>query len=319
MFTVIGEALIDMVQPEPGLTFLAQPGGGPLNIAIGLQRLGHPTQMMARFSTGSLGALVRHHAESNELGLSSSAWTDDSTTLAFATLDSEGRASYDFYTAGTADWGWTATELAQLPSGTQALHTGSVAAFIAPGGGALLDVWERERAAGSVLLSFDPNVRPALVGSHDDAVRRVEAFVAASHVVKASDADIGWLYPDSDPVGALERWSTLGPALVVMTQGPDGCLGIKAGGPSYDLPGFAVDVVDTIGAGDSFESGLLSGIADAGALDPARIDGLGSEQVESILERSVLVSSMTCQRSGADPPTRLEYDVRRDSHPRRKN
>jgi fructokinase len=316
MFAVIGEALIDMVQPEPGLRFLAQPGGGPLNIAIGLQRLGHPTEMMARFSTGSLGGLVRHHAESNALGLSSSIWTHDPTTLAFATLDEEGRASYDFYTAGTADWGWTADELAVLPSATQALHTGSVAAFIEPGGRVLLDVWERERAAGDLLLSFDPNVRPALVGSREDAVRRVESFVAASHVVKASDADIGWLYPDDAPAEAVRRWSTLGPSLVVMTQGPDGCIGADDQGRSFDIPGVVVDVVDTIGAGDSFESGLLSGIADAGHLHPDRIANLSATAIEAVLERSVLVSSMTCQRSGADPPTRLEYDVRRDSHPR---
>jgi fructokinase len=311
MFAVVGEALLDLVQPEAGNTFVAKPGGGPLNIAVGLQRLGHPTQMMARFSTGSLGSLVRRHAEANELGLSGSVWTDDSTTLAFASLDRDGRASYDFYVHGTADWGWTPSDLERLPAGTQAAHTGSVAAFIAPGAEVLLGAWERERSAGDVLLSFDPNVRPALVGDRADAVARVERFVAASHVVKASDEDLGWLYPDQDPALSLQAWSELGPALVVLTRGPDGCLAIKAGEPPVEVAGMPVDVVDTIGAGDAFESGLLSGIADVEALSPAGITGLTAAALDDILRRAVLVSAMTCQRAGADPPTRIEYDSQR--------
>src|SRR6476659_746323 len=107
MFAVLGEALLDMVQPVPGTTYVARPGGGPFNIAIGLQRLGHPTALLARMSTGGLGGIVREHAQRNALDLSSCIETDDQTTLAFASLDESGRASYDFYVQGTADWGWT--------------------------------------------------------------------------------------------------------------------------------------------------------------------------------------------------------------------
>jgi fructokinase len=309
VFAVVGEALLDMVQPTPGGDFAAIPGGGPLNIAIGLQRLGCPTQMLARFSTGALGSRVRAHAERNDLGLDHSVWTDEPTTLAFASIDEAGRASYDFYLNGTADWSWTADELAILPAGTQAVHTGSVAAFRQPGADVILDVWTRERAGGGVVLSFDPNVRPAIVGEHAHAVARTEEFVRASHIVKASDDDIGWLYPDLSTADALARWARLGPALVVMTRGADGCVARLPDGEAVELPGVAVDVVDTIGAGDSFEAGLLSGVADAGFLDPSRVFELSAATVRVILDRAVTVSAMTCQRAGADPPTMAEYDL----------
>jgi fructokinase len=312
VFAVVGEALLDMVQPVPGGSYTAIPGGGPLNIAIGLQRLDCPTEMLARFSTGAMGRLVREHAERNALGLGHSAWTDDLTTLAFASLDAGGRASYDFYVHGTADWGWTPDELASLPPTAKALHAGSIAAFLQPGADVILDVCERERAAGARVVSFDPNVRPALVGERADAVRRVERFVAAAHVVKASDEDLAWLYPHTDSIDALERWASLGPALVVMTRGSEGCLAYLANGDAVAVPGRRVEVVDTIGAGDAFEAGLLSGLADAGYLDPARIRDLDVATVRTVLGRAVLTSALTCQRVGADPPTSAELEAARN-------
>jgi fructokinase len=309
VFAVVGEALLDMVQPVPGGSYTAIPGGGPLNIAIGLQRLGYPTEMLARFSTGAMGRLVRDHAQSNDLGLDHSVWTDDLTTLAFASLDPGGRASYDFYVHGTADWGWTPAELASLPRAAKALHAGSVAAFLQPGADAILGACERERAAGTRVVSFDPNVRPALVGERVDAVRRIERFVRAAHVVKASDEDLAWLYPQTDSIDALERWASLGPSLVVMTRGAEGCLAYLANGEAVAVAGRPVDVVDTIGAGDAFEAGMLSGVAAGGYLDPGIIAELDVSTVRAILDRAVLISAMTCQRVGADPPTRAEVDA----------
>lgn len=311
MFVVIGEALLDMVQPEPGDTFVAKVGGGPLNIAVGLQRLGHPTSMMARFSTGALGSSVRAHAEHNALDLSASVSTHDPTTLAFASLDEQGHASYDFYVEGTADWGWTSDELASSPADATAVHTGSVAAALSPGAEALLDLWRRLRNEGRVVLSFDPNIRPALVGSRAAAVARTEAFVANSHLVKASDEDLRWLYPDEPLSDVVRRWARLGPELAVMTRGADGCVAETRSGLSADLAGVPVEVVDTIGAGDSFESGLLSGVADEDLLDPVALGRMSSPQLEAVLRRAVTVAAMTCGRAGADPPSRTEYEAKR--------
>lgn len=308
MFTVIGEALLDMVQPVPGGAFSPRPGGGPMNIAVGLKRLGHPTALMARLSTGALGDIVRHHIEGNELELATCVSTIEQTTLAFATLDEERRASYEFYVEGTADWGWTDEELGSLPPEAAAVHTGSLAAFLAPGADAVLARWQRWNAEGRLLLSFDPNVRPALVGPRPEAVSRVERFVAASHVVKASDEDLEWLYPDQPPDEAVRRWAQIGPELVVMTRGADGCLAVRRdGGAVLERPGRSVAVVDTIGAGDAFESGLLSGLADATDLQPGGVERLSDEDLLTVLDRAIWVSALTCQREGADPPTRAEY------------
>jgi fructokinase len=308
VFAVIGEALIDMVQPEPGLMFEAQPGGGPLNIAIGLRRLGHETAFLGRLSTRALGDLVRAHVEGNGLALDTSVSTDSQTTLAFAALDEQGKASYDFYVQDTADWGWTDDELSVLPTGCRAVHTGSLAGFLRPGADAILRLWERRRSEGRLLLSFDPNVRPDLVGPRRDAVARVERLVAASHVVKASDDDVAWLYPERSAEDVLRRWATLGPELVVVTMGSSGCVGLRPSGSPLRASGVTVDVADTIGAGDAFASGLLSGLADSGGLAPGGVAGLDDVEVRSVLERAVLVSALTCRRSGADPPTREEYD-----------
>jgi fructokinase len=239
--------------------------------------------------------------------------TDDQTTLAFASLDDDGRASYDFYVDGTADWGWTPAELATLPADTQVFHTGSLATTLSPGADIVLDRMERLHAAGGVLLSYDPNVRPALAGPREEAVRRVERFVAAAHVVKASDEDLAWLYPDTDPVDVVRRWSVQGPRLVVTTRGPQGCLAVNRSGVTVTRASARVEVVDTIGAGDSFESGLLSGLVDTGATAPERVDALSEADIGGVLDRAVLTSAMTCQRAGADPPTRAEYDARRSA------
>lgn len=308
MFTVLGEALLDMVQEGTGDTYRALPGGGPLNIAVGLRRLEHPTALMARFARGGLGERVRRHALDMRLDLSPSVRTDAQTTLAFASVDPLGRATYDFYTRGTADWGWTAEELRGLPRETRAIHTGSLVTSLAPGADRVTAWWTGHAERGDVLLSFDPNVRPALAGPRGEAVRRVEAMVASSHVVKASDEDLGWLYPGEDASACLRRWVHSGPALAVLTRGSDGCLAITASGITVDLPGHRVDVVDTIGAGDAFQSGLLSALADAGLLTPAAVSAISDDQVAAVAARALLVSAMTCQRAGANPPTRAEYD-----------
>ena len=137
----------------------------------------------------------------------------------------------------------------------------------------------------------------------------MERFVASSHVVKASDEDIGWLYPDSDPADVVRRWATLGPSLTVLTRGPEGCLGVTAGSIELALPAPDVTVVDTIGAGDAFQAGLLSGLADAGRLSPDGVAALTEAEVRRVLERALDVAGFTCERAGANPPTRAEYDA----------
>jgi fructokinase len=264
---------------------------------------------MARFSSGGLGSRIHDYAAASDLDLSASVTTDQQATLAFATVDEQGRATYDFFVSESADWGWTEAELAALPRTTQAVHTGSLATALEPGAARIADWWESQARAGDVLLSFDPNVRPALAGPREVAVPRVERFVASSHVVKASDEDVGWLYPDVDPADVVRRWATLGPALTVLTRGPDGCLGVTSGAIEVAIPAPDVSIVDTIGAGDAFQAGLLSGLADAGRLSPDGAAALTEAEVRRVLERALDVAGFTCGRAGANPPTRAEYEA----------
>jgi fructokinase len=309
VFTVLGEALLDLVQTSQSSTYDARPGGGPLNIAVGLRRLGHPTSLMARLSTRPLGQVLRRHIDSNELMLDGSVDTDEPVTLAFASLDPSGRASYDFYVEGTADWGWTDAELARLPSDTTMLHTGSLAAVIAPGADAVLRLVQGLRAAGEAVVSFDPNVRPDLVRSRSAAVERVQGFVAAADIVKASDEDLAWLYPHRRADDVLGEWSASGPRLVVITRGADGCTARTSAGEEISLPGVEVAVEDTIGAGDAFMSGLLSGLADIQCLEPNRLARVGDADLLPALQQALVVSALTCKRVGADPPTRSQYSA----------
>ena len=306
---MLGEALIDLVQPGPGDLYRALPAGGPLNIAVGLRRLGHATALMARMSSGALGTRVREFAEHADLDLSASVVTDEPATLAFASIDEHGKASYDFYVDGTSDWGWTPDELAAIPRQTDVVHTGSLATAVEPGASVIEAWWSELASAGSVLLSFDPNVRPRLAGDHAAAVHRVERFVTSSHLVKASDEDLSWLYPEVDPETALLRWATMGPALVVLTRGGDGCVALTPTGLRCELPSPTVEVVDTIGAGDSFHAGLLSGIVDAGLGSPDLIRSLNETTLHDVIRRALVVAAVTCTRPGANPPTRAEYET----------
>jgi fructokinase len=164
-------------------------------------------------------------------------------------------------------------------------------------------------AGGDTLTSYDPNVRPALAGEHTDAVARVESFVAAAHVVKASDEDIGWLYPDADPIEVLRDWTGHGPALAVLTKGSEGCAAVTAEGVLVEVSAEPVRVVDTIGAGDAFESGLLSSLADGGLATPQTIGAIPPDELRAVLRRAGRAAAITCQRAGADPPTRNELDA----------
>ncbi len=306
MFTVLGEALLDLVQPTPGGPYVARPGGGPLNIAVGLRRLGHPTHLIARLSERPLGQVVRRYASANGLDLSACVSTSEPPTLAFATLDEEGRAAYDFYVDGTADWGWTDDELGELPANTQAFHTGSLAAALEPGAGPVLRLVQRLRGAGGVLVSFDPNVRPDVIGTRAAAAQRAAEHVAAAHVVKASEDDITWLHPGRGVDDVLEQWATAGPDLVVVTRGADGCVARTSTGLRTETAGRQVQVVDTIGAGDAFMAGLLAGLADADCLSPGGLESLGVAELESALQQATVVAAITCERAGADPPTKAD-------------
>jgi fructokinase len=307
MFTVIGEAVTDLVeeQRDPG-HFVAHPGGSPLNVAVALARLGHPTALLARLSTGAFGRRLHEHAERNGVRLDHTVSTTEPATLAVVALDAGGDATYDFYVEGTADRLWRPQELATLPSGTEVVHTGSLACFLPPGADVLHARLTRLAADGRTLISYDPNVRRHLIGPDPAAARhRVERFVAVAHVVKASEEDLRILYPGADPLETLHRWHSSGPRLAVLTLGGAGSVAVTAAGVVRRAAD-PVDVVDTIGAGDAYTAGLLSALADLRRTAPASLGDLPASVTAAVLARAGLVAALTCARPGADPPGRAE-------------
>ncbi len=297
---MIGEAVVDLVQ-EPDGRYTAHPGGSPLNVAVGLARLGVPTALLARFSTTRLGRRLRAHAETNGVDLRHAIDADEPATLAITSLADNGVATYDFYVDGTADWQWHGDELAPALTGPGILHTGSLAAFVSPGADHLTAALSTARHRGTI-VSIDPNIRPGLVGTPAAARDRVDQLVRLAHVVKASEEDVAWLYPDRAVEDVLRHWQDLGAALAVVTLGAGGAVAVSDT-RSFRQSAPVVDVVDTIGAGDAFTAGLLA------ALSPSA-PRWSDDDVATALRYAVAVAAVTCTRSGADPPYRHDLPGR---------
>ena len=303
--TVIGEALIDLVQLDVPGDYRARPGGSPFNVAIGLARLGHRTALMARMADNTFGRMLRTQAEAEGIDLTYAPVATEPTTLAVVSMDSEGRASYDFYLDGTADWQWTDAETARTPQDTAVVHFGSVASWTPASAEHIHSAVQRLRAGGTTLISYDPNVRPALLGDPKRGRQAVERSVGIAHLVKASREDAEWLYPETSIDRIAAHWLELGALLVVITDGPDGAHVFRAGAGSMRRPGRKVAVVDTVGAGDAFTAGLLGALLRHGLHTPQRLATAAPDVLTIAVDDAILVSALTCERLGADPPTAL--------------
>jgi fructokinase len=299
---VIGEALIDLAPDGLPGVYRAHPGGSPFNVAVGLARLGNRTALMARLADNGFGRMLRSAAAAEGIDLEGAPHATQPTTLAVVSFEDGMHATYEFYLEGTADWQWTTAELGRLRSDAEVLHFGSIASWTAPGSERIDALVRDVRATGRVLVSYDPNVRPPVIGARARARELVERSVRRAHVVKASREDIDWLYPGRVVNEISAHWNALGAALVVVTDGSRGATAHRAGGEPLRRPGREVSVVDTIGAGDAFTAGMLSGLVRRGLHVPARAADLSDAALADILDEAVLVSSLTCERAGADPP-----------------
>ncbi len=315
MISVIGEAIVDLQDEGSGpiedgggaaRPFTGHPGGSPLNVAVGIARLERPSAYLGRLGGDAFGRLLRSHAAANRVDLTGSVHAAQPSTAAIVSLDTEGKATYDFYVHGTADWQWTPAELATLPPGTSLLHTASLASWLPPGDAVIAARVGRARRDG-VLTSYDPNVRPALMPA--DATSRVEHMVGQASLVKVSDDDLAFLYPGHDPAAVGARWLELGPELVVVTRGAGGADAFSAAG-TFHRDGIRVDVVDTVGAGDAFMAGLLAGVDRRGATGADAFGRLArdGDELVVLLGEAMVVAAITCSRAGANPPTLAEVE-----------
>jgi fructokinase len=302
VLTVIGEALVDLVRDPAAGGYREAPGGSPFNVAIGLARLGNRTSLMARLSDDRYGLLLRSTAAAEGVDLQAAPRAAERATVATATVDGAGQVTYEFDMDGTADWQWTAAELRDLNPGTELLHFGSIASWTPPGAARIGDLVRDLRASGSVLISYDPNVRPAVFGGRIRGIEMMERSVRDADVVKASREDVEWLYPEIATDDVAAHWSRLGAKVVVVTDGAEGAIAYRGTRPPLRRPGRRVTVVDTIGAGDAFTAGLLTGLVRRRLHRNRRLEGISDGTLADIIDEAVLVSAITCEREGADPP-----------------
>lgn len=298
--TVIGEALIDIVVPVSGESS-EHVGGSPANVAIGLARLGHPAQLATHIGTDPRGERIQALLEAENVTLLPGSTTATRTPTATANLDAAGVASYVF----DLEWELDANRIE--PAVTSHLHTGSIGATLSPGGAAVARIVASCR--DRVTISYDPNARPTLMGEPQDALLIIENLIRLSDVVKASSEDIEWLYPGVPAEQVLANWAGMGVLLGIITTGGEAAV-VHFKGQTRSYPVLPTTVADTVGAGDSFMSGLLSGLLDANLLGDSsarqRLAAAEWPDVEPAISRALATAAITVSRVGANPPTRAE-------------
>ena len=298
MILVVGEAIVDVVERPDG-SRTEHPGGSPANVAVGLGRLGLDVTLATAIGDDAYGAMIESHLDNSGVTLADGSRGPRLTSEAIAHLAPDGSASYDFEV--TWDPG-----LIPVPDGVSAVHTGSIAATLEPGADDV-EMLLRELEP-TAIVSLDPNIRPPLLPDHDDVARRIERLIGLADVVKVSDEDLAWLSPDEPAEAVAERWLEAGPAIVVITRGTQGSNAFARSG-RLDVPAPPTSVVDTVGAGDSYMSGLLAGLHREGLLTGERrsdLHAIDAETLHNVTSVATRSAAWTVGRPGADPPQRTD-------------
>ncbi|GAA5067645.1 carbohydrate kinase [Roseibacterium beibuensis] len=307
MILCAGEALIDMLprKTEKGeAAFAPYPGGSVLNTAVALSRLGVATQFFTGLSTDLFGERLSNVLTANGVGHGLAARSDRPTTLAFVTL-TDGQASYAFYDENTAGRMLTEADLPAIPEDCAACFFGGISLAVEPCAEAYAALAARAAGAGRVVM-LDPNIRPGFIAEEERFRARMDRMLSHADIVKLSDDDLRWLMGDRSFVELTSELQKKGPKLVLVTQGAAGVTAFGPGGEVH-VDATTVEVVDTVGAGDTFNAGLLAGLSDAGLLDKALLaEGLPEDGLRAALELGVKAAAVTVTRAGANPPRREE-------------
>ena len=297
--------MIDMVSLEGGPnTYRAIPGGSPFNVAIGLSRLNIATGFLGKLSTDLLGQQLQTTLRDNGVKLDLVQEDSGPTQLALVTRKPGQEPQYVFYGHQSADANLLPEDLPDaLADSIHALHFGSLSLVSQPTGTTLTQLMRREHQHR--IISLDPNVRPSRIPDMATYKLKLEEWVRLSHIVKLSQADLDILYPKSQIDDIAIRWLTMGPTLVVVTQGKNGATGYTTDG-SVHAQAPIIQLVDSIGAGDAFMSGLLASLHDQDRLTFDTLQNLDSNNLHCALQFATKVAAATCKRQGADPPHRAE-------------
>lgn len=301
-FLVVGESVADIVR-APGRPEVTHPGGSPANVAYGLALLGRRrTALLTELGDDAAGRLIADRLLGAGVELHADRRGPAPTASAVVTLDEDGKATYAF------DIRWTlAPDRAEVASPPRHVHFGSIAAFAEPGAGTVYDLVRT--LGGQATVSYDPNVRADLVGDRAEAVAGAERCVALADVVKASDEDLGWLYPGRDEADVAAGWLAAGPAFVLVTRGAAGAVGYRRSGGVLTAASPRVEVADTVGAGDAFMSATLDALAAEellGADARAALAAITEPALSRVLDHAIAAATLTVSRPGANPPTAAE-------------
>jgi fructokinase len=306
MFIVGGEALFDLfpqrAPPGPSLPIDAVAGGSPLNVAIGLARLGRKVAFLGGVSRDPLGERIMGLLDAEGVEISMIARTDGATALSVVALDASGQPSYAFHGHGTAETRLRLGDLPPLRAETTGLHLGSYAIAVEPVADALLEFAQR---CQGLLITLDPNVR---LGVQPDAGAwrdRIATLSRLAAVVKASEEDLALLWPGRAIEEIVGEWRCAGAGLVVVTRGAKGAIGFTPE-ERIDVPGRPVQMTDAVGAGDAFQAALIDGMLASGVRNRADAAAIGASAAAALIERANLAASLTCARRGADPPNAEE-------------
>lgn len=303
MIVVAGESLVDLVVRLDG-SVSATPGGGPCNVARALARLGGQVSFLGRVSRDRFGQILTARLAADGVDLGCLVPSDDPTLLAIADIDADGAATYRFYTAGTAAAGLAVADLpGGLPAATTALHVGSLGLVLEPMAATIEAI--TTAVPSTVLVMADPNCRPSAIRDPAAYRARLDRVLARVDVLKLSADDLAWLEPDREPAAAARRFLDRGPAVVLLTAGPDP-VRIIAARDVITLPVPAVRVVDTIGAGDAFGAGFLAAWSGTGR-GRAELGDLAA--LADATRFAIEVGARTTGRAGADPPTLAEMSM----------
>jgi fructokinase len=306
MYLICGEALFDVFLEGPeslgSINMNARAGGSPFNVAIGISRLAERAALLAGVSCDALGHTLAKQLNSESVSVDYLLRSDRKTTLSLVTVDDFGQPEYAFYGQDSADSGVTSADLPSIGDDIIGLHFGSYSLVVKPVADAFATLLDR---AGDRFVSIDPNVRPTIEPNMQVWRERVAIYAARAQLLKISSEDMAYLYPDSPIHNQVEDWLSAGVALVVVTDGDKEINGwTKSGLHSCRKPR-ALEVVDTVGAGDTFQAALLAQLAVAG--DPCKtLSELNQQKLDDLLDYAAKAASITCSRRGADLPYRHE-------------
>ena len=307
MLLCCGEALIDMI-PTPTEAgqegYVPHVGGSVFNTAIALGRLGVQTGMLTGLSSDLFGQHLTASLHANHVDTSLVVTSDRPTTLAFVQI-TDGQASYLFYDENSAGRMLDRADMPPLPDEVSTLYFGGISLVFEPGAEAYAALLKREAAARVVML--DPNIRPSFIRDIRRYRDRLDQMIALSDIVKVSDEDLNWIYPG--PQSLFEKLDFVrqaGPSVVILTRSGSGATAFLKDGTEVSVPVDRVDVVDTIGAGDTFNAGVLAKLAELGLLITASLAAIERDPIGEALRFGTRVAGVTVSRAGANPPWRHE-------------